>query len=272
MLDSMSVTAFIGGGNMARALIGGLRQQGATRIQVGEPDAGARALLEREYKVSTFADNADAVSGAGLVVLAVKPQAAADAVGALAGKLSADSCVVSIMAGVPLAKLRRWLGEGPRLVRAMPNTPALVSAGVTALYADATVGGDHRARVQDVFDNVGVSLWLDREDLMDAVTAVSGSGPAYLFLVLEALTAAGRDAGLDAKTAHELAARMLHGAATMAVASADPPEVLRQRVTSPGGTTEAAVEVLEARGLRAAFAEAVKAAIQRAHALAARED
>lgn len=272
MLESMSVTAFIGGGNMARALIGGLRQQGAAHIQVGEPDADARGALEREYKVRASADNTEAVSGAALVILAVKPQAAADAVRALAGKLGADVCVVSIMAGVPLAKLRRWLGDGPMLVRAMPNTPALVGAGVTALYADASVSDEHRARAQEVFDNVGASLWLDREDLMDAVTAISGSGPAYLFLVLEALSAAGRDAGLDPKIAHELAARMLHGAATMAVTSSEGPEVLRRKVTSPGGTTEAAIAVLETQGLRMTLAEAVKAAIQRAHALAARED
>lgn len=272
MLETMSVTAFIGGGNMARALIGGLRQTGTTRIQVGEPDADARAVLARDYDVSAFAANADAVVDASMVVLAVKPQSAAQAVRELAGTLGADTCVVSIMAGVPLAKLRRWLGDGPMLVRAMPNTPALVGAGITALYADASVSDAHRARAQAVFDTVGASLWLDREDLMDVVTAVSGSGPAYLFLVLEALTAAGRNAGLDATTAHTLAARMLHGAATMAIASTDGPEVLRQRVTSPGGTTEAAVAVLEAHGLRAAFAEAVQAAIQRARTLAARAD
>jgi pyrroline-5-carboxylate reductase len=268
----MSVTAFIGGGNMARALIGGQRQQGMTRIQVGEPEAAARAGLERDYEVSTFASNADAVAGAALVVVAVKPQAAARAVGALAGKLGADTCVVSIMAGVPLAKLRRWLGDGPQLVRAMPNTPALVGAGVTALYADPSVGDNHRAQAQSVFDNVGASLWLDREELMDAVTAVSGSGPAYLFLVLEALTAAGRDAGLDPEIAHNLAAHMLHGAAKMAVTSTDAPEVLRRNVTSPGGTTEAALAVLEAHGLRRTFAAAVTAAIQRARTLAAQED
>lgn len=268
MLEPMSVTTFIGGGNMARALIGGLVKRGAARVRVGEPDAAARAALERDFKVSTFAGNDEAVAGASMVVLAVKPQAAGAAVGTLAGALPQGCCVVSVMAGVPLAKLRDWLGSGPVLVRAMPNTPALVGAGITALYAEAAVGDDDRKRAQAIFDNVGVSLWLDDEASMDAVTAVSGSGPAYLFLVLEALTAAARDVGLDAATAHELAARTLHGAAKMALESAESPASLRQRVTSRGGTTEAAVAVLEAHGLRVAFAEAVSAAVQRAQALA----
>ncbi|MCA1799085.1 MAG: pyrroline-5-carboxylate reductase [Xanthomonadaceae bacterium] len=268
-LESVTL-AFIGGGNMARCLIGGALAAGvpAARIRVGEPDPVQRERLEEAYGVACAEDNRAAVAGADVVVLAVKPQAAAQAVKPLAGALTDSATVVSIMAGIPLRTLRGWLGEGPPLIRAMPNTPALIQMGITTLYADPSVADTARAHVAALLATSGEVRWVDDEAALDAVTALSGSGPAYAFLVIEALAAAGVEAGLEAELARELAIHTLRGAAEMALTTGTDPAVLRRQVTSPGGTTAAALAVLEQADLRGAFAGAVAAGTARSRALA----
>lgn len=267
---STATLAFVGGGNMARCLIGGALDAGvsATRISVGEPGAEQRARLASEFGVRCTPDNKEAVAGAAIVVLAVKPQAAAAAATTLAGTVSADAAVVSIMAGIRLTQLRAWIGAGPSLVRAMPNTPALIRMGITALYGDTALPARVRARVEALLATAGETVWVDDEGHLDAVTALSGSGPAYVFLVAEALTAAGAHLGLSPVLAGTLAVHTLRGAAEMALRTGTDPAELRRQVTSPGGTTAAAIEVLEAAGVRGAFARAVAAGAARSRELA----
>ncbi len=263
--------ALIGGGNMGRALAGGLVAAGhdPARLEVSDPRPEAREALAR-LGVRVGEDNRAAAARAEVVVLAVKPQqvpaVAREIAPALAGR---PVLVISVAAGVTTASLARWLGEGVAVVRAMPNTPALVGAGATALYATARVSRAQRERAEAVLRAVGLVLWVEEEALLDAVTALSGSGPAYCFLVMEAMEAAGRALGLEAEQARLLTLQTAYGAAKMALESEEPPETLRRRVTSPGGTTERALAVLEARGLRQAFAEALAAACARSRELAA---
>ena len=260
---------FVGGGNMARSLIGGALEAGvpAACIRVGEPSPEQRARLEADFGVACSDSNGDAVEGAEVVVLAVKPQVAADAVRAITSRIDGHAVVVSIMAGIRTADLRRWLGVGPAIVRCMPNTPALIGFGMSALFAGPGLADADRARAAALLDAVGETVWVDDEAELDAVTAVSGSGPAYVFLFMEALQAAGVAAGLPEATAAQLARQTVRGAAEMAAAGADVGE-LRRQVTSPGGTTAAALAVLEAHGLRDAFARAVAAAAARSRELA----
>jgi pyrroline-5-carboxylate reductase len=217
--------------------------------------------------VRTFDNAPAALSGSDCVVLAVKPQqvrAVAQAIGpALTGQL-----VLTIAAGIRTADLARWLGGHSRVARAMPNTPALVGQGVSGLYAAAAPGSADRQLVEHILGAVGSVLWVEREPLIDAVTAVSGSGPAYVFLLIEALEAAALEAGFDAAQARQLALATFCGASTLAATDAEPPAVLRARVTSKGGTTERGVAALEAGGVRQAMAQAVAAAGRRAVELA----
>ena len=261
--------AFVGGGNMARSLVGGALEAGvpAANIRVGEPSAEQRARLAAEFGVACTDSNGEAVDGADLVVIAVKPQVAAEAVRAITSRIDGRALVVSIMAGIRSADLRRWLGAGPSIVRCMPNTPALIGHGMTALYAAPGLADDARARASALLAAVGETVWVENEDQLDAVTAVSGSGPAYFFLVTEALQEAAVAAGLPAGVAAQLARQTARGAAEMAAAGGDVAE-LRRQVTSPGGTTAAAVAALEASGLRDAFDRAVKAATARSRELA----
>lgn len=262
--------AFIGGGNMAHSLVGGAIDAGVApaHIRVGEPSAERRTALADTFGVVCTASNADAVDGADVVVLAVKPQVAADAVRAISSRVDGHALVISIMAGIRCDDLRRWLGVGPSIVRCMPNTPALIGQGATALYAPPGLPAAQHARAQALLSAVGTTVWVDDEALLDAVTAVSGSGPAYFFFVIEALEQAGVAAGLPPAVAATLARQTALGAACMAAADGDVAE-LRRRVTSPGGTTAAAVAVLESAGVRSAFASAVAAAADRGRELAA---
>ncbi|MEW5974016.1 MAG: pyrroline-5-carboxylate reductase [Pseudomonadota bacterium] len=257
--------AFIGGGNMARALVGGLirNDHPAERLCVADPHAEARAQLEG-LGVCALADNLRAVEQAQVVVLAVKPQALGAVARELAPSLRPDQLVISIAAGVRVDTLRRWLNGHARIVRAMPNTPALVQAGATGLFAPDEVSAAERALAESILRAVGTTVWVEQEGLIDAVTALSGSGPAYVFLVMEAMQAAGEQLGLDAATARLLTLETVLGAARLALESKDDPAVLRARVTSPGGTTERGIAALEAAGLRQAFADALKAAFERA--------
>lgn len=259
----MHKVSFIGGGNMAAAIIGGLIASGTqpTDIEVVEINADARANLAGRFGVVTHTDMSQARLHA-LIVLAVKPQILPEASAALASRLSGH-LVVSIAAGVRVADLTRWLGGHQRIARAMPNTPALVQAGITGLYAAASVNADARSQAEAVMRAVGGVVWVDEETQLDGVTAVSGSGPAYVFYCIESMEAAALAQGLPPATARQLALQTFFGAAKLALESSEEPAVLRQRVTSKGGTTERGVAVLEAAGLKQAFAQAVEAASHR---------
>jgi len=258
--------AFIGGGNMAEALIAGLTRGGhAGRIRVSEPRQQRRDFLVQSYGVECVEQNMDAVAGADVWVLAVKPQQMKRAVNGLSEHLTADTTVVSIAAGVSTASLHAWLGEQAHIVRVMPNTPALLGAGMSVLFSDADEA--HKQRTEYVLNACGESLRVEREKMMHAVTAVSGSGPAYFFLLAEVMQATGVKLGLDETVAAKLAAQTALGAGKMLVESGRSAEALRHQVTSPGGTTQAAIDVMYELGLPAAVRQAVLAASKRSEAL-----
>lgn len=262
--------AIIGGGNMARALIGGLLRQGqsAQQLCVGEPQPAARAALEREFAVRTASDNDAAIEQAALVVLAVKPQVAAQVLRPMQAALRAQApLLLSIVAGLRIAELARLCPQGLAIVRAMPNRAALVGAGITGLYAQAAVTAAQRALAEWVARAGGPIVWLRAEAQLDIVTALSGSGPAYFFLLAEQLAQAAVALGLDADTAALLATQTLRGAAALAQGDATLADE-RAAVTSRGGTTEAALRVLAAGGFDALVASAVRAAAARSAELA----
>jgi len=259
--------AFVGGGNMASAIVGGLLHQGVppAQVTVVEPLATQREHLTRQFGVRTLDSAGPALATAQLVVWAVKPQMLAEAATACRPH-TAQALHLSVAAGIRTDSLRRWLGS-ERIVRAMPNTPALVGQGMTGLYACPTVSSQERALVQQVLQPTGQLVWVPREQDLDAVTALSGSGPAYVFYFLEAMRRAGTELGLDAATATQLAVGTFVGASALAQASDEPPEVLRERVTSKGGTTYAALTQLAERGVADAFVAAMHAAHARAQEL-----
>lgn len=262
--------AFVGGGNMARSIIGGLLDAGhpAEQIAVGEPNAEARERLAALGPLALPERNAEVVAGANLVVLALKPQVMREVVSPLAGPLEeAGAVVMSIAAGIECAMLERWLGPRP-IVRCMPNTPALVGAGATGLYATAAVTETGRRLAGAVMAAVGTVVWIEEEALIDAVTAVSGSGPAYYFLLMEKMVAAGVELGLEESTARALVLQTALGAARMANESGVAPAELRRQVTSPGGTTAAAVAAFEDGALGELVARAMGDAARRATELA----
>lgn len=266
---------FIGGGNMARSLIGGLVARGgdAASVRVVDPNADSRNALARDFGVRTFADAAQAVDGAATWVLATKPQVLRGVCESLADVAQATQpLVLSIAAGITATQLDRWLGGGVPVVRTMPNTPALLGAGVTGLFANARVDAAGRARAQALLESAGETVWIDDEARMDAVTAVSGSGPAYIFLLAEAMEEAAIAQGLPAQDARTLVLQTVLGAARMLVESDEAPAELRRRVTSPGGTTQAAIETFEAGGLRTLVADAIANAARRGGELSAAND
>ncbi|WP_279363378.1 pyrroline-5-carboxylate reductase [Xanthomonas sacchari] len=267
--------AFIGGGNMARSLIAGLVRQGADprRIRVAEPVAALREALVAEYAVHAVASAAEAADGAALWMFAVKPQVLRGVCTELATlALAQRPLLVSIAAGITTAQLDRWLGGGHALVRAMPNTPALLGAGVTGLFASTGVDAGQRAHAERVLAAAGVTVWVEDEALIDAVTAVSGSGPAYVFLLAEAMEAAGIAQGLPADTARTLTLQTVLGAARMLTESGEAPSELRRRVTSPNGTTQAAIETFQRGDFEALTEAAIAAAAARGRALSAAND
>ena len=264
--------AFIGGGNMAASLIGGLRAQGlpATFICASDPGADKRAALNGTHGIETFADNGQALAGANVVVLAVKPQVMQAVCRDLAEHLQPNQLIVSIAAGINCASLQQWLGaETPRsIVRCMPNTPSLLRQGVSGLFANAQVSEEQKQQAERLLSAVGLALWLENEALIDAVTAVSGSGPAYFFLMIEAMTAAGEQLGLPRDTASQLTLHTALGAARMVCESDVEAAELRRRVTSPNGTTEAAIKAFQAGGFENLVRQAMNAAAQRSAELA----
>lgn len=270
--ESLPTVVFIGGGNMARSLVGGLLAGGAdpSAIRVADPNADARAALASSFGVPTFASAAEAVEGAATWVFAVKPQVMRAVCTDLAATAQqARPLVVSIAAGITSAQIQRWLGAEFAVVRAMPNTPALLGVGATGLYANERVDDAGRAAAEALMQACGLACWIPGEDLMDAVTAVSGSGPAYVFLLAEAMQEAARAQGLAADTARLLVLQTLLGAARMLTETGEEAATLRQRVTSPGGTTQAALETFEAGGFRQLVDAAIAAATRRGRELSA---
>lgn len=257
---------------MGRALVGGLLRSGRRPelLSVGERLPEARAALASELGISALADNREAIAGAGVVVLAVKPQEARATLTALAPQLSAERpLVISVAAGVRTPALESWCGPGVPVVRAMPNRPALIGAGVSGLYAPPGVGAGTRAVAEQLLRSVGEVCWVSVEEALDVVTAVSGSGPAYFFLLAELMAEAGEDLGLARETARRLATATLYGAGLMVQSGDRDPGRLRGEVSSPGGTTEAALSTFEAAGLREIVRRALGAAMQRSRELAA---
>jgi pyrroline-5-carboxylate reductase len=264
----MNIT-FIGGGNMARALVGGLIARGVASkaLAVVEIDAEARATVAARFGIATFAQvEPAAIVNADVIVIAVKPQNVRIVARDLATLLKRQ-VVLTIAAGIRLPDLSRWLLGYRRLVRAMPNTPALIGAGIAGLYALSGVDGDGRARAASVLEAVGGTIWCEREDELDIITAVSGSGPAYVFYFIEALESAALQMGLDPPAARRLALATFSGAARLAEQSDSEPALLRAQVTSKGGTTERAVGRLDEAAVMSAIVAAVKAAAERAREL-----
>lgn len=258
---------FIGGGNMAAAMIGGLLQKGfaGDAIVVAEPLAERRSWLTREFGVAVEESAADTL-GADVIVLAVKPQQLSVLLRALT-PLKPEQLVVSIAAGVRAQDISRWLGHHPAVVRAMPNTPALVGAGIAGLFALPGVSASQKDQATRILEAVGGAVWVADEAQIDAVTAISGSGPAYVFYFIEALEQAGIDLGLPPESARLLTLQTFFGAAALAIKDQSPPAELRARVTSKGGTTERGILALEEGGVKYAIGLAARAAVERAREL-----
>ena len=269
-MDQKTIS-FIGGGNMARSLAGGLIANGwdPTQITISDPEPEQRQALAQSLGVATSDDNRSAASGCQVLVLAVKPQVLRAVAHELMPVLQDHHpLIISIAAGVRIADLQRWLGGGQTIVRVMPNTPALVGSGATGMVANAQVSDAERDSAESIMRSVGVTVWLQQEDQLDIVTALSGSGPAYFFLFMEALEQAAVAQGLGRDTARLLTLETAFGAAKMALESGEDPALLRQRVTSPGGTTEKALEVFGQGDLTQLVERAVSAASERSRELA----
>ena len=263
---------FIGSGNMAFSLVGGLSSTGVKgqNIWVSDPDNDKTSQMAANYSVNISTDNVELVKTVDIVILAVKPQQLAMVCQQIAAAASQSRPLfISIAAGVLCEDIERWLAADVEknnplaLVRCMPNTPALVQSGATALYANPQVSDEQKTLAESILRSAGLTLWLDDEADMNAVTALSGSGPAYFFLIMEALENAGIELGLDKKTAHLLAIQTAFGASKMALESNDSPELLRKKVTSPGGTTERAISILQEGNIEQLFFTALAGAKQR---------
>ena len=259
--------AFIGGGNMASAIIGGLIRQGMKpeQFSVVEPYPDTAAKLLQDFGITALTAAGPALAQADLVVWAVKPQVFSEAAAPVMPH-TRGALHLSVAAGIRTDSICRWVGTD-RVVRCMPNTPALVGQGITGLFPCPSVTAADKALVEQVMATTGQFVWVDQEAKLDAVTALSGSGPAYVFYFLEAMTEAGVGMGLSAEQAYQLAVATFSGAASLAAASTESPEVLRQRVTSKGGTTYAALTAMEASGMKASFVKAMQAAEARAREL-----
>ena len=256
---------FIGGGNMCTALISGLVNppRAHLKIRVSDPDEAARKHLEKTFAVPTFSDSVAAVSDADVILFAVKPQIMPQVLDRLSGIVRPGQLVVSIAAGTTIEQIERHLGSGLSVVRSMPNTPALVGHGITGAVAGEHCSTEQRAQAEEVLGAASEVVWLENESLMDAVTAISGTGPAYFFLLAEVLAGAARDMGIPAATADRLASITCFGAGAMLASSPGDAVELRRRVTSPGGTTQAAMEVMKSDGFREVVTRAAEAARRR---------
>lgn len=267
-----TVITFIGAGNMARSLIVGLLNDNANVVlRVADPEQTQLDAIRQHFpQVATFTDNLEAMQSADVVVLAIKPQIMGDVVQGLAEQAQRSRPLfISVAAGIREAALNRWLGGNLPIVRCMPNTPALVQTGATGLFANAQVHDKQRSQAESILRAVGITLWFEDEGKLDAITAISGSGPAYFFLVMEAMQAAAENMGIRREDAHLLIVQTALGAARLALESTDVPAELRRKVTSKGGTTEAALNVLNDGGLSTLFEQALQAAEKRSRELAA---
>ena len=267
---AQQIIGFIGAGNMATSLVGGMITKGIRPARIWMSDVSQDRLdeLSRQHRVHVSTDNAEIARRADVLVLAVKPQVMQAVCEALREALGErQPLIISIAAGVTVASLKGWLGELP-VVRCMPNTPALVQAGATGLYAEPSVSAEQKELAGQILGSVGLTFWFDEEKALDAVTAVSGSGPAYFFLLMESMIDAGRKLGLDEHTARQLVLQTAWGASQLAITSEAGPDVLRQQVTSPGGTTAAALNVFEDGGFRVLVDSALAAARRRSEELA----
>lgn len=268
----MSLTiSFIGGGNMARSLIGGLiaRGRAPADLIVADPAAAQLESLRTQYGIRTARSNAEAAGAADVIVLAVKPQDLQAVTTGIRDQLaSTRALVISVAAGIRAGDIERWSGGAP-VVRCMPNRPALHGCGMTGLFATERVSQSHRQIAEEILQAVGATLWLSEERQMDAVTALSGSGPAYFFLLIEIMEEAGIELGLPRETSRKLALETAYGAGSMAREAEETPATLREQVTSKGGTTEAALDYLETHRIRTLFTQAIAAAAARSAELAA---
>jgi pyrroline-5-carboxylate reductase len=267
------IFAFIGGGNMGRCLVGGLIGDGhpCEHLRVSDPDPERLQVLHERFGVRTGSDNRSTIAGADVVILAVKPQVVRAVVEDVIETLrSQRPLVLSIVAGLPTGVLRKWIGFEVPIVRAMPNTPALVRSGAAALYAEAgSVGRGHRDSAESILRAVGSTVWVEDEALMDTVTALSGGGPAYFFLLMELIERAGVSMGLAPESARLLTLQTAFGAAKMALESETPAALLRAQVTSPGGTTEQAIKTFQDCGIESIVTRALRAAEARSRELSA---
>jgi pyrroline-5-carboxylate reductase len=265
-----STLAFIGGGNMATSLIGGLLEKGysSNNITVSDPMKENRDRLSQQFGINTTSDNNHAVASADIVVLAVKPQVMQQVAQGIQAALVHQPLVISIAAGISMSSLQAWLGQETPIVRCMPNTPALVQTGAAGLFANTRVNSTQQTLAENILNAVGISCWLDDEDGIDAVTAVSGSGPAYFFLIMEAMEQVGVELGLTQEVSRKLTLQTALGAAKMAIESDVDSAELRRRVTSPGGTTQRAIETFMDEGLTDLFRKAMTGAVERAQEMA----
>lgn len=260
------IIGFIGGGNMATSLISGLISSGhpSAKIWVADIDSDKLQLLRESMAINTTQDNTEIISVADVVVLAVKPQMLKTIAKTIAERVSQKQpLLVSIAAGINQDSLSHWLGEDCAIVRCMPNTPALVQSGATGLHANNNVSTAQRDLAENILRAVGITLWVDDENLMDTVTAVSGSGPAYFLLLMEAMEQSAMDLGLDMHAAQLLVQQTALGAAKIALESSESAQQLRHRVTSPGGTTEQAIAIFQAGNFQQLVGSAIKAAYDR---------
>lgn len=261
---------FIGGGNMATALIGGLyRSDPDAVVRVSDPDPEVKVRLEKKWPLTCFANATDAIDGMDVIVLAVKPQILPMVLKEIGALISADQLVISIVAGITISQMANGIKSTPPIIRTMPNTPALLGLGITGLHADSRCSEQHKKLADSLLSSAGETVWLDDESLIDVVTAVSGSGPAYFFYLIESMRQAGTRLGLPADIAAKLALHTAYGASAMAVQSDVDVSELRQRVTSKGGTTEAALRSLQSGGLEELIDAAVSAAAKRGQELSA---
>jgi pyrroline-5-carboxylate reductase len=264
------IITFIGGGNMATALINGLlkSENSGLTIRVSDPSKDARKRLQASYDVETFTDSATAVRDVDVIVLAVKPQVMHTVLGQITGAVRPEQLILSIAAGITIATIKGQLSSSQAVIRSMPNTPALIGQGITGVFAADSCRDHHLQQAEKILSATGTVIWIEDETLMDVVTAISGSGPAYFFLLTEALAEAGTALGLPRETASQLAARTSFGAGAMIEFSEVEIAELRRRVTSPGGTTQVAVSVLESANLRDLVFKAAEAAVIRGRELA----
>ena len=268
-MENKTVIGFIGAGNMAYALIKGLLNNGFNANQINISDPNEELLLNREseLKVTTYSDNTSLLSNSDIIFFAVKPQVLSSVCLELKGVVKSKHLFVSIVAGIRSSDINRWLGGNFALIRTMPNTPALFQSGVTGLFANEVVGNEQKSLVESILSSVGECFWVNEEKLIDAITAISGSGPAYFFLLMESMKQAGMALGLDEETANSLSIQTAYGASLMANKTGKDSRTLRTEVTSPNGTTQSAIESFQDQNFEGIVANATRAAYDRAREL-----